>query len=65
MRTLRLLVRYAREHWLLAVAILVNLAIAGPVAASWDNDVCVVNGQAVPCCTSCYFFCSCGESPAP
>ena len=65
MTTLRASVRFVRDYWLLVLAILLNLAIAGPVSALWDNDVCVVNGKAVPCCTDCTFFCNCGESPAP
>ena len=57
--------RFARDYWLIIVAVLVNIAIAGPLSADWKNDVCVRNGHYVQCCTDCSFFCTCGESPAP
>lgn len=56
---------FVRKNWLVILALLANLAIAGPVTAAWNDDVCYVNNHAVPCCTGCSFFCSCGESPAP
>jgi hypothetical protein len=65
MDRIRQVVRLAREHWLIIVAILVNLAIAGPIAADWTDDICYINGKVVPCCVSCGLWCSCGESPAP
>jgi hypothetical protein len=61
----RAAIRIIRENWLIILAILVNVAIAGPLAADWKSDVCVVNGRVVECCTDCSFFCSCGDSPAP
>jgi hypothetical protein len=65
MERLRAVVRVARQNWILIAAVLVNLALAGPLAADWTNDVCFVNGYAVPCCSDCAFFCTCGDSPAP
>jgi hypothetical protein len=53
--------RFARDNWLIIIAVLVNIAIAGPLAADWKNDVCYVNNRAVPCCSDCTFFCTCGE----
>jgi hypothetical protein len=64
-KTVRTAARIARDYWLIILTLLVNLAIAGPIAADWTNDICYVNGNAVPCCTGCSFFCSCGDSPAP
>jgi hypothetical protein len=65
MGAFRAAVRRARENWILIAAILINLAIAGPLAANWTDDICYINNRVVPCCTDCTFFCSCGESPAP
>jgi hypothetical protein len=60
-RTVRTTLRIARDNWLIILAVLINIAFAGPVAADWNNDICYVNNRAVPCCTDCSFFCSCGE----
>jgi hypothetical protein len=65
MTRFRKTLRLVREYWLIIVAVLVNLAIAGPVAADWNNDICIVGNRIVQCCTDCTFFCACGESPAP
>lgn len=61
MNVLRGALAIARRYWLIIVAVLVNAAIAGPLAADWNNDVCFVNGWYVPCCTDCTFFCFCGD----
>jgi hypothetical protein len=63
--SIRRVLRVARDNWLIIVAVLVNVAIAGPLAADWKNDICAVNGHWVQCCTDCTFFCTCGDSPAP
>ena len=65
MEMAKAMLRVAREYWLIILFVLVNIAIAGPVAADWNNDVCSVNNHYVPCCTGCAFFCSCGDRPAP
>lgn len=62
---LRSMAGFARENWLIILAVLVNVAIAGPLAADLKDDVCVQNGHVVPCCTDCTFFCGCGDHPAP
>ena len=65
MDAVRGLVRVVRDNWLIILAVVINIAIAGPVSANWKDDVCIRNGYAVPCCTDCSFFCGCGDSPAP
>jgi hypothetical protein len=65
MRTVRKALQFTRDNWLIILAVVVNLAIAGPVSADWNNAICHINNQAVPCCTDCTFFCFCGDSPAP
>jgi len=60
-KSIRAAVRFVRNNWLIIVAVLINIAIAGPLAADWKNDVCYVNNRAVPCCSDCTFFCTCGE----
>jgi hypothetical protein len=64
-KTIGMAFRFVRRNWLIIIAVIVNIAIGAPLAANWKNDVCYVNNQAVPCCTDCTFFCSCGDSPAP
>lgn len=58
-------IRAARRHWfviLLAGFGLVNFAIAAPAAAGWNDDVCMRgDGAIIPCCASCWFFCSCSS----
>jgi hypothetical protein len=64
MRTIRNVIQFARDHWLITLAVLVNLAIAAPAQAiRWDNDVCELpdTGERVACCTTCWFFCDCTE----
>ena len=40
MRTIRKVIQFARDHWLITLAIAVNLAIATPAQAiRWDNDI--------------------------
>jgi hypothetical protein len=61
MTSIRTALRFARDNWLIIVAVIVNIAIAGPLAADWKNDICYVNNRVVQCCTDCTFFCTCGE----
>lgn len=57
----RTIARGLARHWLLVVAVLVNIAIASPLGAiRWNNDVCgTPDGGLKACCTTCLFFCSC------
>lgn len=71
MQRIRSAARFLAEHWMLVLAVAVNLAIAAPVdAVRYDNDVCQ-NGQGgwEACCTTCWFFCHCdlggGGGPPP
>ena len=59
MTTIGTLVRAALDHWVVVLAILINLALAAPAAAGWDNEACYYQGEVIPCCESCLFFCSC------
>ena len=65
MNGMREAIRVVRKNWLIILAVLINLAIGGPLAADWKDDVCIRDGHFVPCCTDCSFFCGCGDSPAP
>jgi len=71
MDRIRSVVHLAVEHWLLVLAVVVNLAIAAPAdAVRYTNDICQ-NGQGdwIACCTTCWFFCDCdqggGGGPPP
>jgi hypothetical protein len=59
MNALKRLGSAVMDNWIVVLAILVNLGLASPAAAGWDNDVCYQGGKAVPCCSSCSFFCTC------
>lgn len=61
MSRLRSAAQLLGRHWLLAVALLVNLAIAAPIGAvNWNNDSCRTDdGGYEACCTTCWFFCNC------
>lgn len=48
------------RYWYVIAFVLVNSAVAAPVAADLDNDWCSDgNGGAYECCTHCFFFCNC------
>ena len=72
MGKIRSAVRFLAEHWVITLAILINLAIAAPVnAVRYTNDICQ-NGQGgwEACCTACWYFCDCdlgggGDPPPP
>lgn len=54
--------RFLADHWLLVLAVAVNLAIAAPVGAvRYDNDICDAadGGGVEACCSTCWFFCEC------
>lgn len=53
--------RWLSRYWYVFVFVIVNLAIAQPAQAKWDNDSCVdpETGGEVGCCTVCYWFCDC------
>lgn len=61
MSRIRFAARALADHWILVLAVVVNLAIAMPLgAARWNNDVCgTEDGYLEDCCTMCTFFCSC------
>ena len=60
MNTIRTVARAVLKHWLVTLAVLVNLGMAAPaVASNWDDDVCYYGGSVIPCCSSCVFFCYC------
>ena len=62
MHRFRSAARFLADHWVLVLAVLVNLAIAAPVGAvRYNNDVCgTADGQGFEeCCTTCWFFCDC------
>ena len=39
--------------------VLINFAVAAPVEAGLDNDLCGGSSNPEPCCTTCYIFCHC------
>jgi hypothetical protein len=59
----RLLSQLARPWIIITFTILANLAIPSQSNADWNNDVCIdpETGDAVPCCSHCWFFCECDE----
>lgn len=66
MSRFRSVARVLVHHWLLVVALAVNLAIAAPVGAvRYNNDVCdTPDGEGVEeCCTTCWFLCHCDGPP--
>ena len=52
--------RWIKRYWYVIAFVLVNSAIATPVAADLDDDWCLDgNGGEYACCTYCLFFCDC------
>ena len=67
MHHFRAAARFLADHWVLVLAVVVNLAIAAPAeAVRWDNDVCADYqvDEIYACCTMCLFFCECDQSGA-
>lgn len=48
-----------RRYVVPVLFILINLALAGPVTAALDDDLCVDEHGVRPCCTECILFCEC------
>jgi hypothetical protein len=54
------MISWLKRHWIVLVLVLVNSALASPVAAGLDDDWCLDPERgAVPCCTTCIIFCYC------
>lgn len=54
------MLRWITRHWTLVAFAVVNLAIAAPAGAAYDDDVCVEpDGGSAPCCTRCIILCEC------
>ena len=58
---MRKVLGFVRKHWILSSFVLINLGIAAPAAAGYDNDVCADREaeELDACCSSCWIFCSC------
>ena len=51
---------WLKRNWMYVLFAVVNLAIAAPAQAGWDDALCdLPNGGATECCKSCWFFCAC------
>ena len=56
----RCLMSWLKRYWYVGAFVIVNLAIASPAAAGWDDDWCEDGqGGQEKCCRSCWIFCEC------
>ncbi len=51
--------KFARKYGFPLLFVAINLALAAPVSADWDNDWCREGTEIIPCCTACFIFCQC------
>ena len=51
--------KFVYEYGFPLLFVIINLTLAVPVSAGWDNDWCREGTEIIPCCTACLLFCEC------
>lgn len=52
--------QWIKKNWLIVAFVLVNLAVAAPAHAGWNDATCMgSNGETHDCCEICFIFCGC------